>query len=106
MNELIFHYSQLLMLLTSPRAPGARPGVRAVHAGQTGQGGQQSRAQTPGHRVSSPQRRLLGQVIDKRHPEYQQWNTYYLKSSSLLSHLSSLLWMLGSVLCWGVPIIL
>ena len=105
MNERIFHYSQLLMLLTSPRAPGVRPRVRAVHAGQTGQGGQQSRAQAPGHSVSSPQRRLLGQVIDKRNPEHTN-GAYFLTTSSLLSHLSSLLWMLGSVLCCGVPIIL
>ena len=72
-----------MMLLTSPRAPGVRPGVRAVHAGQTRQGGEQSRAQTPSHRVSSPQGRLLGQVVDKRHPEHQQWKV--LSKISIIS---------------------
>ena len=74
-----------MMLLSSPRAPGVRPGVWAVHAGQTGQGGEQSRAQTPSHRVSSPQGRLLGQVVDKRHPEHQQWNVL---SNTFLSVIS------------------
>ena len=60
-----------MSLVTSPRSPDVRPSVGAVHAGQTGQGGEQGRAQTPGHSVGPPQRRLLGQVVNKRHPEHQ-----------------------------------